>query len=79
MHIRSSRALWSSSTSISCPSSIDVEHHHPVPWWCSDVVADADTTVVQSDTQKDRRDDSTEDVIIAVTAKRSSSGLEGCV
>lgn len=52
MHILNSRALWSSSTSISCPSSTDVERHHPVPWWCSDVVTDADTTVVQSDTQK---------------------------
>lgn len=52
MHICSSRALWSSGTSISCPTSTDVEHHPVVPLWCSDVVTDADTIVVQSDMQK---------------------------
>lgn len=80
MHICSSRALWSSSSSISCSSCTAVEHPRPVvPWWCSNVVTDADTTAIQSEMQKRLQDGFTEDVIIAVTAKRSSPGLQGCV
>lgn len=52
MHITAAEHCGPAAPSISCSSSTDVEHHLSVPWWCSDVVADADTTVVQSDTQK---------------------------